>query len=161
MSANNNVDQICCPPFHPEEWEDKVFEWDNKMFIRSKVCTFFYMPLNFGQVMRKIDVKIKKAEAEIIDNMCLSDHISRFKMNVLMPVNKEIESLESEKLSGKFYCKVYEGPFSDTSKWCNDYKQAVQSKGFRIVKWYMWYTTCPKCAKKYGKNYTAIICKVE
>ncbi|WP_369688185.1 hydrolase [Anaerophaga thermohalophila] len=21
----------------------------------------------------------------------------------------------------------------------------------------MWYTTCPKCAKKYGKNYVAIV----
>ena len=161
MSAINKEDQICCPPFHPEEWEDKVLEWDNKMFLKSKVLTFFYMPINFGQVMRKIDSKIRKAGAEMIDNMCLSDHSSRWGMNVLMPVNKEVNGLETEKLTGKFYCKIYEGPFSDTSKWCEDYKQAVQSKGFKIVKWYMWYTTCPKCAKKYGKNYTAIICKVE
>jgi len=24
----------------------------------------------------------------------------------------------------------------------------------------MWYTTCPKCAKKYGKNYVVIIAEV-
>ncbi|MCK7469725.1 MAG: 60S ribosomal export protein NMD3 [Desulfomicrobium escambiense] len=25
----------------------------------------------------------------------------------------------------------------------------------------MWYTTCPKCAKKYGKNYVAIVGAIE
>jgi hypothetical protein len=24
----------------------------------------------------------------------------------------------------------------------------------------MWYTTCPKCAQKYGKNYVVIIAQV-
>jgi hypothetical protein len=24
---------------------------------------------------------------------------------------------------------------------------------------YMWYTTCPKCAKVYGKNYVVILAK--
>ncbi len=27
--------------------------------------------------------------------------------------------------------------------------------------WYMWYTTCPKCAKKYGKNHVVILGAVE
>jgi hypothetical protein len=26
---------------------------------------------------------------------------------------------------------------------------------------YMWYTTCPKCAKKYGKNYVTIIAQID
>jgi len=37
----------------------------------------------------------------------------------------------------------------------------AKTNGFTIKKWYMWYTTCPKCAKKYGKNYVVIICQVE
>jgi hypothetical protein len=28
-------------------------------------------------------------------------------------------------------------------------------RGF--LRMYQWYTTCPKCAKKYGKNYVVII----
>jgi hypothetical protein len=30
-----------------------------------------------------------------------------------------------------------------------------------LKKWYMWYTTCPKCAKKYGKNYVAILAETD
>ena len=30
-----------------------------------------------------------------------------------------------------------------------------------IGKWYMWYTTCPKCAKKYGKNYVVIVGQIQ
>jgi hypothetical protein len=25
----------------------------------------------------------------------------------------------------------------------------------------MWYTTCPKCAKKYGKNYVVILAEID
>ncbi|MGE5758418.1 MAG: hydrolase [Sideroxydans sp.] len=28
-------------------------------------------------------------------------------------------------------------------------------------KLYFYYTTCPKCAKKYGKNYVVILAEVE
>jgi hypothetical protein len=36
----------------------------------------------------------------------------------------------------------------------------VRSKGKEIKKMYFWYTTCPKCAKVYGKNYTVILAMV-
>ena len=49
----------------------------------------------------------------------------------------------------------------NTGKWCKDYENIAKSKGFKIIKMFMWYTTCPECAKKYGKNYVAIISKVE
>jgi hypothetical protein len=65
------------------------------------------------------------------------------------------------KLSGKFLSKVYEGPFKNTGKWCKDFEKYAESKNSKIKKWYMWYTTCPKCAKKYGKNYVAVIAQVE
>jgi len=35
----------------------------------------------------------------------------------------------------------------------------VKSKDLTINKWYMWYTTCPKCAKKWGKNYVVLIAR--
>ncbi len=47
----------CCPRFNPEPWEDKILNWDNKRFIRDKVKCLFYMPLNFGQVMQRLDKK--------------------------------------------------------------------------------------------------------
>jgi len=74
-------------------------------------------------------------------------------------VDKEIPGTKNTTLSGQFFSKVYEGPFKDTGKWCKDFAAFVKNKNLNINKWYMWYTTCPKCAQKYGKNYVVIIGK--
>lgn len=158
---NNQVaDTGCCPPFDPTPWDDKVLEWDNKKFIKDKVCTFFFMPLNFGGVMKRIVGKTDKAGAKILDNICLSDHTSKWNMDIYLAVDKDVEGAVNTTLSGKFYSKVYEGNFNETGKWCKDFEGLAKGKGFEIKKWYMWYTTCPKCAKIYGKNYVVIICQV-
>jgi len=157
-----NVDNlICCPEFHPELWDDKIFDWHDKKFIKDTVFTFFFMPINFGSVMKRLDERINNANASIPDWLCLSDHISKWKMDVYLAVDKEIPGAKNITLSGKYFSKVYEGPFKDTGKWCKDYENESKAKGFTVKKWFMWYTTCPKCAKKYGKNYVAIIAQVE
>ena len=152
---------ICCPEIDPSIWDDKLFEWNKKMFIKAKVCTLFFMPVNFASVMKKLDKQIRDANASVPEWLCLSDHTSKWNMDIYLAVDKEITGAENVTLSGKFLSKVYEGPFKDTGKWCKDYESHVKSKGLNIKKWYMWYTTCPKCAKKYGKNYVAIISEVE
>ena len=161
MNAQEELNKICCPPFNPELWDDKIIEWSDKRFIKDKVCTFFYMPLSFGGAMRRLNQKVEKAEAAIPDWLYLSDHTSKWNMNLYLAVDKEVPGAENVLMSGKFYSKVYEGPFKDTGKWSKDYESIVASKGMKIVKWYMWYTTCPKCAKKYGKNYVVILAQVE
>jgi NMD protein affecting ribosome stability and mRNA decay len=41
------------------------------------------------------------------------------------------------------------------------FESIAKIKGLTIKKEYLWYTTCPKCAKKYGKNYVAVVGQVE
>lgn len=159
MSENQNEE--CCPKFDPVPWDDKTFEWSNKKFIKDKVLTLFYIPINFGGVMKKLDEKVRKAGATIPENLGLSDHTSKFNMDMYLAVDKEIPDAENVTLSGKYYSKVYEGLFQDTGKWCKDFDTAVKEKGMNPKKMYMWYTTCPKCAKKWGKNYVVIIGQVE
>jgi hypothetical protein len=150
----------CCPNFNPELWDDKILEWDKKYFIKEKVFTIFYMPVNFGHAMKKLDEKVRKYGVKT-DMICLSDHTSRWNMDIYLSVDREVPEIENKTLSGKFFSKVYEGPFKDTGKWCRDYEEAAKSKGLNVRKWFMWYTTCPKCAKKYGKNYVTILSRVE
>lgn len=150
-------EEICCPEFNPAPWDGQTFEWTSKKFVKDKVFTVFNMPLNFGAVMKRLDAKVRKSEAAIVDNLCLSDHTSKWNMNVYVAVDKEIPSEENVTLSGEFFSKVYEGPYKDTGKWCQDFGALAKSRNLDIKKWYMWYTTCPKCAKKYGKNYVVIL----
>ena len=159
VTSETNFD--CCPEFDPIPWDDRTFNWENKKFIKDKVCTLFYMPMNFGQVMKRLDRKVTAVEASIPDNLCLSDHTSKWNMDLYLAVDKEIANAENTTLSGKFYSKVYEGPFRDTEKWCKDFESLSAAKGYAIKKWYMWYTTCPRCAKKYVKNYVVVVAQIE
>lgn len=155
------MEEECCPIFDPEPWDGKIIEWENKKFIKDKVLTLFYMPINFGGVMKKLDRKVREAKASILDNLCLSDHTSKWNMDVYLAVDQNIPDAENVTISGKFLSKVYEGPYKDTKKWSEDFEVYTKGQGFGITKWFMWYTTCPKCAKKYGKNYVVIIARIE
>ena len=155
-----NDEKICCPKFDPTPWDGKTFEWASKKFIKDKVFTIFYMPMNFGSVMTRSVKKIEEAGAEILEGMVLGDHTSKWNMDLYLAVDKEVANAENTTLSGKFLSKVYEGNFKDTGIWMKDFENYAKGKGVSVKKMYMWYTTCPKCAKKYGKNYVVIVGQV-
>lgn len=156
-----STQEECCPKFNPEPWDEKSFEWQDRKFIKDKVFTLFYMPMNFGAVIRRMMTKVDKAGASVPGWLCLSDHTSKWNMDLYLAVDKEIPEATNTALSGKYVSRVYEGNFKETGKWCKDFESWVKGQGFDVKKWYMWYTTCPKCAKKYGKNYVVIIGKTD
>jgi hypothetical protein len=151
----------CCPKFNPALWDEKILEWDDKKFIKDKVFTLFYIPVNFGIVMQRLDEKVRRVGTTIQDGLGLSDHTSKWNMDVYLAVDKDVPESENTTLSGKFLSKVYEGDFKETKKWSEDFENYAKGRNLKIKKCYMWYTTCPKCAKKYGKNYVVIIGRVE
>ncbi len=109
--------QECCPKFDPTPWDGKIIQWSNKKFIKDKVFTLFYMPINFGAVITKLNEKVKKSNASTPNWLCLSDHTSKWNMDIYLEVDKEIQDAENITLSGKFISKVYEGNFKETKKW--------------------------------------------
>src|SRR5690554_5744449 len=151
----------CCPPFDPSPWQLKFIEWDNKKFIFDKVLTAFYMPLNFGHVMKRMMEKVERVGAGTPDYVCLSDHTSKWNMDLYLAVDREIPGAHNVTLNGKYFTNVYEGDFKNTKAWCEDFEQIASSRDLNVKKWYMWYTTCPKCAKKYGRNFVVIVGKVD
>lgn len=160
MEPSKNQESECCPRFDPAPWEDARINWEGKKFIKDKVKTLFYMPINFGQAMKRSDKLVRDAGATFQENLALSDHTSMWNMDIYIAVDKEVPGAVNTTLNGKFYSKVYEGPFKDTGKWIKDAEADTRSKGMNIKKWYMWYTTCPKCSKKYGKNYVVVLGEV-
>jgi hypothetical protein len=160
MKTTDQKGVECCPKFDPTPWNDSFIEWSNKKFIRDRVCTFMYMPINFGSVMKRLMRMTKNADVSIPEYLCLSDHTSMWNMNVYLAVDKEVPNAFNTQLSGKFYSKVYEGSYNQTGTWTKDFQATISSKGLMMKKMYMWYTTCPKCAKKYGKNYVVIIAEL-
>jgi len=151
----------CCPEFNPGQWDEKFIEWNGKIFIKGRVFTFFYMPVNFGGVITRLIDKAEKAGVRLPDMLCLSDHTSKWNMDIYLEVAGKVPDAENVSLSGKYFSKVFEGPFSDTGKWCDGFNEYTKAHGIEYSKMYTWYTTCPKCAKKYGKNYVAIIAETK
>lgn len=50
------MEEECCPGFDPSApWDGKLLEWENKRFVRDKVKTFFFIPLNFGSVITSFE----------------------------------------------------------------------------------------------------------
>ena len=151
----------CCPRFVPELWEEKELRWDNKLFLRERVRCLFHIPLNFGKVMARSMGRIAQAGAFTpAPPVVLSDHTSRWNMDLYIEVSKEVPTANHARLSGTFLTKVFEGPYKNTGQWCNQMTDWVRSKGKAITRLLMYYTTCPKCAKHYGKNFVVILAEV-
>lgn len=154
------TEETCCPPFDPALWDGTMHEWHDKLFIKDKVVTLFYMPLNFGGAMKRLDAAVRGANATMPDMMCLSEHTSKWNMNVYLAVDRAIPGADNVTLSGSFFSKVYEGPYKNIGMWYKEFDKTVTERGMDIGPMYMWYTTCPKCAKKYGRNYVVIVGKL-
>lgn len=81
-------------------------------------------------------------------------------MDLYLAVDKEVHGALNVTLSGRYLCKVYEGPYKDTQKWMEDFNRYTEHEGYTVTKTYLWYTTCPKCAKVYGKNYVVVVAEL-
>lgn len=150
----------CCPRFDPQPWTDTEVEWKDKLFLKDRVRTFLHIPLNFGQVVVGDMKKIKEAGALADKPLMLYDGKSAWASDVYIAVGKEVAGAEMAKISGKFMAKVFEGPFSSTGKWVSEMTEYVKAKGREMKKLYFFYTTCPACAKYYGKNYVVVLAKI-
>ena len=104
--------------------------------------------------------KITAADALSPEMLLLSDEKSLWGADVYIAVRKVVPGAQMEKISGTFLSKVFEGPYKNMGKWAKEMQGFVKSKGKELKKMYFFYTTCPKCAKHYGKNYTVIMAQV-
>ena len=156
-----NSETGCCPRFDPAPWNEKEITWQDKLFIKDHIRSFLHIPLNFDKMIVRNMEKIKSAGALAPEPLMFTDENSLWGADVYIAVGKEVPGAAMEKLSGTFLSKVFEGPYKDAGKWAKDMEKHVRSKGKEPKKMYFFYTTCPKCAEYYGKNYTVILAKIK
>ena len=157
---NEKNETGCCPRFNPEPWDEKEITFENKLFVKDHVTSFLYIPINFGKIMIRNIEKIHKVNAIAPEPVILADEKSMWSSDVYIAVTKEVPEAEMVKLSGTFLCKAFEGPYKDLHKWIKQMKGYVKLKAREMKKMYFYYTTCPKCAKVYGKNYVVLLAQV-
>ncbi|MBI3638447.1 hypothetical protein HY227_01755 [Candidatus Wolfebacteria bacterium] len=150
----------CCEPFNPEPWQDKEIIWKDKIFVKDRITSFFHIPLNFGGKVVKNMKLIETAKAESEHQLMLTDENSFWGADIYIDVSKEVPGAQMAALSGTFLTKVFEGLYRNTGKWANEMKEHVKNKDKELKKMYFSYTTCPKCAKAYGKNYVVLFAQI-
>jgi hypothetical protein len=160
MNEQNIKRTGCCEPFNPEPWQDKEIRWENKLFVKDHVTSFLHIPLNMGKKIVKNMELIKKAGAEG-EQLMLTDEKSLWGADIYIDATREVLGAKMATISGTFLTKVFEGPYQNAGKWAKEMVDYVKSKGKTLKKLYFSYTTCPKCAKAYGKNYVVLFAQVE
>ncbi|MHC4236148.1 MAG: hydrolase [Planctomycetota bacterium] len=154
---NEKSETGCCPRFDPAPWDEQEINWQDKLFVRDRVRSLFHVPLNFGRVMKKNTERIEAADALDPDHLMLSHEDSLWGANVYIAVSKEVPGAQMERISGTFFTKPFEGPYSKASKWAREMTILLERRGRPPTKLYYWYTTCPRCAKAYGENYVVLV----
>jgi len=144
----------CCPRFYPKPWDEQEFIFEDKLFLKATTINFLHRPLNMGSVMKKTWKKIVDAKADSdAEFALLSYDPSPWKSEHYFTTTREVPGGENVRLSGTFLTKVFEGPYKEAGSWIEEMKDYVKSRNRELDKLYFYYTTCPKCAEHYGKNF--------
>jgi len=156
------AEDVCCPKFNPEPWEESEVVFKDKMFIKKTTPQIFHMPIPglYGKTITDTCAVLEKEKATDKDFMMLSYDPSPWKSELYFSVTKEVPGEENVHLSGTFATKVFDGPYNHVPKWLEEMEGYLDSINKKAKKYYFYYTTCPKCAKKYGHNYVVIFAQV-
>jgi len=160
----NKPANVCCPKFDPKTWDEKSVKWDKQMFITDSMTTFLHIPLfpPIGKIIGKLwkQAEDAKASPELKDWLLLANDPTPFRCDYYMMTTKKVDGAKNTTLSGNFMTKVFDGPYSAVPKWLKEMNEYLKSKGKTAKDFYFYYTTCPKCAKKYGHNYVVLFAQI-
>lgn len=158
----DNNETGCCAVPNIGDWQDQEFTFHNKPFIRMHTRSFMFVPLNMNKIMKALNEAATAANALMPPEqaMILSHDLSSWKAEQLYAVSKPIEGMDNVSLDGTFLTKVFEGPYQNAKHWYGSMQVMAKDRSAEIQATYFFYTTCPKCAKHYGNNYTIGLAKV-
>ncbi len=151
----------CCPRFHPEGWDHRDLHFRDKPFVRATTRSVMHVPINMGGVFSRVQGHIEDAGAMIDEGyLVLSQDPSAWRGEHLFAVSKRVDGEEMTTISGDFITRVFEGAYSGAKGWYEQMEQTVRERGKDPGRIFFFYTTCPTCAKAYGKNYVVGVAEV-
>ena len=160
-----DVNQECCPEFHPEKWDGKTHSWYNKPFIKETIPTFFHIPFPpmIGQKITKMWKMVedaKRVEPDKQDVLMMFRDPSAFKSEIYVSVTGPVPNANNVTISGNFVSKVFAGAYNAVPKFIKQMDEYLAKDGKKAKDYYIHYAYCPKCAKKFGNNYMILFAQV-
>lgn len=159
-----NVDAVetgCCPKFDPEGWDARHLVFKDQPFVRATTRGLLHVPINMGSVFTRVQEHIEEAGAQDPESyFVMSRDLSASEGEHLFAVTKDVPGEETVRISGEFITRVFEGPYRHAKNWDHDMRVAAEADGHEAKNVYMFYTTCPKCAKALGRNYVVGLAEI-
>jgi hypothetical protein len=163
MNPTEQQDE-CCKLFNPCKWDEQEHEWRDKQFIKSSLPQFFHFPLpgTYGKTIGKLWKMAEETNAAppMEDFLLLAYDPSPWKSDIYLNVIKDVPGADNVRLSGKFISKVFDGPFNKVPQYIRDMDIYLANRHMLALKYYIYFASCPKCAKKYGHNYIVAFAEV-
>ncbi len=157
--------QECCPEFKVEKWDKKIFNWENKLFLKETSSTFFHIPFppSIGRKVMKMHGLAQKSGATIPDRseaLILFRDPSAFKSEIYYSVTKAVEGAINSMISGSFVAGVFDGPYNSIPGYIKEMEKYLKENDKIAKDYYVHYAYCPKCAKESGHNYMILFALV-
>ena len=151
----------CCPRFDPEGWDGLHLVFKDKPFVRATTRSLLHVPLNMGTVFTRVQKHIEASDAQPAENyFVLSRDLSASEAEHFFAVTQNVEGEEMTQISGEFLTRVFEGSYRHAKDWVHDMETAAEAAGRTAKRVFMFYTTCPRCARAYGKNYVVGVVEI-
>ena len=151
----------CCPKFNPEGRDGRHLHLENKPFVRATTRGVLHIPVNMGSVFTRVQERIEDAGAQDPEGyFVLSRDLSASEAEHYFAVTRPVPDEEMVMMSGDFLTRVFEGPYRHAKTWVHDMETAAIADGHKAKRIFMFYTTCPKCARAYGENYVVGVAEI-
>lgn len=150
----------CCARLDRSQWDGREWVWQDKPFLRDHMRAFFHIPFHLDAVMGRDQAAIERAAAWPADPLWLTDEVSPWGADLYVAVDGDVPGARIDRLSGRFWSKMFTGSFHDIGTWIAETKAFVAKQGHAVQKLYFYYATCPACAKKLGENQVVVFAKV-
>jgi len=151
----------CCPRLRPKDFDRRAFEWKDKPFYQTKYRSFFHIPLTYNSAVKNAIALLKGKKLAADPMLVLSGEETMFYSTLLVEMNKDDRRLPVRRLSGRYVSMIFQGKYSDTSKWIRTIVDYCNTEGRPAKELYFFYATCPKCAEYYGSAQVVIFAKVK
>ena len=166
MENINQKTVECCPTFHPEKWDNKIFNWKNKQFIKASVPTLFHIPFQkmLGKKITKMMKQVEDSNKMAVDMeevLLLFTDPHPFRSDIYLSVTDEVPEAKNLTISGTFMAKVFDGPYKFIPKFFKEMDAYLGEQNIKAKNYYVHYAYCPKCAEDKGHNYMVLFAQNE
>jgi len=97
---------------------------------------------------------------DIKDFMLFAYDPSPWKSELYLAVTKEIPEPDIVKLTGTYVSMVFDGPYSGVPRYIKTMDEYLDTMKMKPKKYFFCYTTCPKCAQKFGHHYIVALSEI-